>query len=234
MQKQSKKSDLLDFVSSLGFEIKDFKLLNTAFTHSSYLKSSPLSDAESNERLEFFGDAVLKMYISDYLMSRYVGYSEGDLSKLRAYLVSEKVLVSIAKKLGLMKYILLGKNERRNLPVSILADSLEAFLAVIYYECGPEKVRNFIFENWKECIESIDKNLTKDNYKAVLQENLQEKQLGLPVYEVVSEKGPDHNKKFEVSVCLNGKELARGTGRTKKEASQVAAKNAIIFMEKGN
>ena len=229
--KEERKKVLLDLAKSLDLSIKDLNLLNTAFVHGSYIKENTSKNISDNERFEFFGDAVLKLYISEYLMDEYKDYLEGQLSKLRAFVVSEKVLGKIALKLKLGDYLLLGKNEKKSLPVSILADSLEALIAVIYYECGPKKAREFILNHWIEHIESADKNQDKDNFKAVLQEYTQGDKLGLPVYKTLIEAGPDHNKEFEVAVYLKENELARGTGKTKKEASQEAAKNALKCFE---
>ena len=222
-----RKKELTSFLNSLGLNIKNLNLLNTALTHSSYVKEHAYKTGENNERLEFLGDAVLKLFISEYLMSKYKDYSEGELSKSRAYVVSEKVLADIAKKLNLKKYLLLGKNEKKSVPVSILADAVEALLAVIFYDCGEIAAKDFVLSYWKEYVDKTDEDIEKDNYKAVLQEYLQGKKRGLPLYKTVSEAGPDHNKEFEVAVCLNNNELARGKGKTKKEASQQAAKNAL-------
>ena len=229
--KEDRKRVLLNFLRFLGLTIKDLNLLNNAFIHASYVKENSLKNIPDNERLEFFGDAVLKLYISEYLMDKYKNYLEGQLSKLRAFVVSEKVLSKIALKLNLGEYLMLGKNEKKSLPVSILADSLEALIAVIYYECGPKKAKEFILSHWIEHIESADKNQDKDNFKAVLQEYLQGCKLGLPDYKTIKEFGPDHIKEFEVAVYLKENELARGTGKTKKEASQEAAKNALKSLE---
>lgn len=232
MPKESRKKELVAFLKTLGLNMKDLKLLNTALTHASYIKDFSNNNREDNERLEFFGDAVLKLYISDYLMGRYKNYSEGELSNLRAYVVSEKVLAKIAHKLNLKKYVLLGKSERISTPDSILADVVESLLAVIYYECGPGEAKEFVLNNWHEYIESADKNENKENFKAVLQEYTQGKKLGLPVYKTLSEIGPDHKKQFEVGVYLNDNELAKGAGKTKKDASQSAAKNALSSLGK--
>ncbi len=234
MLKDDRKKELVMFSNSLGLNIKDLKLLNMALTHGSYVKENFKKKLYDNERLEFFGDAVLKLYISEYLMNKYSDYSEGQLSKLRAFVVSEKVLALVAGKLNLKKYILMGKNEKKSLPVSIIADSVEALLAVIYYESGAKKAREFILNNWIEYINLADKDYEKDNFKAVLQEYSQGKKLGLPAYKTISEYGPDHSKEFEVAVFLSDNELAKGHGKTKKEASQQAAKNAIAFLKKND
>lgn len=234
MLKEDRKKLLSGFTNLLKLAINDLQLLSTAFTHGSYVKESNIKSLQDNERLEFFGDAVLKMFISEYLMSKYPNYSEGQLSKICAYVVSEKVLTKISNKLNLRGYLLLGRNERRATPVSILADALEALLAVIYYECGAHKAKEFILNYWEEHIESVDESIDKDNYKAVLQEFLQGNRLDLPTYKTLSEVGPDHNKKFEVGVFLNNNKLAKGLGKTKKDASQEAAKNALMILRKLN
>ena len=233
MIKDDRKKELMLFASFLGFPIKNYALLNMALTHGSYVKESSKNKLvdNDNERLEFFGDAVLKLFISEYLMSKYTDYAEGQLSKLRAYVVSEKVLSKVAVKLNLKKYILVGKNEKKSLPPSILADTVEAVLAVIYYDCGVENAREFVLKHWKLHIEEADKNCEKDNFKAVLQEYSQGNKQGLPMYKTITESGPDHNKQFEVGVFLNNNEIARGKGKTKKDASQDAAKNALRTMK---
>lgn len=230
--KEDRKKDLLMFSSSLGLNIKDLKPLDMALTHGSFVKENLKKTVVDNERLEFFGDAVLKLYISEYIMNKYPAYSEGQLSKLRAFVVSEKVLGNIANKINVKKYLQTGKNEKKSMPISILADSVEALLAVIYYECGAKKAKDFILSHWLEHIDLADKDQEKDNFKAALQEYTQGRKLGLPVYRTITELGPDHNKEFEVVVVLNNNELAKGKGKTKKEASQSAAKNAVSFLKK--
>lgn len=230
--KDDRKKDLLMLSSTLGLAIKDLKLLDMALTHGSYVKENFKKKIFDNERLEFFGDAVLKLYISEYIMNKYPGYSEGQLSKLRAFVVSEKVLGTIANKLNVKKYLQTGKNEKKSMPISILADSVEALLAIIYYQCGAKKAKEFILSHWIEHIDLADKDQEKDNFKAALQEYTQGRKLGLPVYKTVSEQGPDHSKEFEVVVILDNNELAKGKGKTKKEASQAAAKNAMTSLRK--
>ena len=230
-----RKKELTSFLNSLGFYIRNLNLLNAALTHSSYLKEHSTKKHkgfEDNERLEFFGDAVLKLFISEYLLNKYKDYSEGQLSTVRAYVVSEKVLAKIGEKLNLKKYLLLGKNEKASLPDSILGDAVESLLAVIYFECGPDKAREFILSYWEDFIELAEKTKAMDNYKALLQEHTQANKMGLPLYKTLYEIGPDHKKEFEVGVYLNNNELARGKGKTKKSASQSAAKNALISLSK--
>ena len=227
-----RKKDLTSFLKSLKLNIKDLTLLDQSLTHRSYLKEHNSKQAEDNERLEFFGDAVLKLFVSEYLMKDYPEYSEGELSKLRAFVVSEKVLGTVAEKLKFKKYVLVGKNEKKAMPISILADSVEAFLAVIYYDCGIDLARNFVYEHFKEFIELAGENTEIDNYKAILQEYTQKYNLGLPLYKTIAELGPEHNKEFEVIVLLNNNKLAQGKGKSKKEASQSAAKKALEAINK--
>lgn len=227
-----RKNYLVSFLKFLKLPIKDLTLLDKSLTHSSCLKENNKEKSEDNERLEFFGDAVLKLIISEYLMNNYTEYSEGELSKLRAFVVSEKVLGKVADRINLKRYVLVGKNEKKSMPVSIIADSLEALLAVIYYDCGIDIVRKFIYQHFKEFIELAGENTEIDNYKAVLQEYTQKYKLGLPFYKTLSESGPEHNKEFEVVVVLNNNKLAHGKGKSKKEASQSAAKKALEVINK--
>ena len=228
---EARKKELFNFLHSIKLHLNDYVLLNTALTHSSFIKDQAYSKNQCNERLEFFGDAVLKLIISEYLMENFPAFNEGELSKFRAYLVSDRVLSEIAIKLGVKKYILIGKNERRSTPKSILPDCLEAILAVIYYECGLKKVRDFIICNFKDYLNLASINASFYNYKAILQEYTQDKKLGLPDYKTINESGPEHNKEFEVAVVLNDNILATGKGMSKKEASQDAAKNALCKMK---
>ena len=228
----NRRKDLATLLKGLKLSIKDLTLLDKSLTHSSYLKENNKKKTEDNERLEFFGDAVLKLIVSEYLMKAYPEYSEGELSKLRAFVVSEKVLSKVADRLDLKKYILVGKNEKKSMPVSILADSFEALLAVIYYDSGIDSARTFVYEYLKDFIELAGENTEIDNYKAILQEYTQKHKLGLPNYKTISEIGPEHNKEFEVVVLLNNNKLAQGKGKTKKEASQCAAKNALEIINR--
>ena len=228
--------ELASLLKKLGLNIKNLDLLNLSLTHGSYLKDNPKLSLSDNERLEFFGDAVLKLYISEYLMEMFPDEQEGKLSKLRAYVVSDKILAKVALKLNLAKYILMGKSERKSMPLSILADSLEALLAVIYYECTSNVVRKFVVSNFSEHVTSISRSEHFENYKAMLQEYTQKYKYGLPAYKIISERGPEHNKEFEVAVYLDKRKLSTGLGMSKKEASQVAAKKALSVLKtiKGN
>lgn len=232
MVSNDRKIQLQKLLKSLGLTIQDLDLLNTALTHGSYLKEYKNKINEDNERLEFFGDAVLKLYISEYIMKRFFDYTEGELSNLRAYVVSEKVLTKIAQKLNLAKYMLIAKGIKANIPDSVIANAVEALLAVIYYDCREKTAQDFVLKHWINHIDLASKSKEKDNYKAVLQEFTQANAHGLPMYKILEEKGPDHKKIFEVGVFLLNNEVARGVGKNKKEASQNAAKNALEILNK--
>lgn len=231
MVSSNRKINLIRFAKDSGINITDYDLLNIALTHGSYIKEKNVKNLSNNERLEFFGDAVLKLCISEYLMNNYPNYAEGELSNLRAFVVSENVLAKVANKLNIKKYLLLGKSERKAPTNSIISDALEAILAVIYYKCGIRATSDFILKHWLELIDKADKDKEKENFKAVIQEYTQSKQLGLPIYKTISELGPDHKKEFEVAVYLNDHELAKGKGKTKKSASQEAAKRALVNLK---
>ena len=226
-----RKKDLHSFLDEIKIDLKNIPQLDLAFTHSSYIKDKESSSSNCNEQLEFLGDAVLKLVVSSHLMEKFPHLNEGELSKFRAYLVSDKVLGDIAKHIGLGKYILSGKSERKNMPSSILANCYEALLAVIYRDCGLKKAKEFIINSLEG---HININLIEYdfyNYKAVLQEYTQDNAIGLPSYKTLRESGPEHNKEFEVAVILNNNIIASGNGKSKKEASQQAAKNALIGMK---
>lgn len=222
---------LKSFLNEIEIELKNISELNLALTHSSYIKGKCLSVGNSNERLEFLGDAVLKLIVSAYLMDNFPLLNEGELSKFRAYLVSDKVLGDVSKNLDIEKYILSGSSERKNMPNSILANCFEALLAVIYKDCGLKKTRDFIISNLGDYINITLLEAEFYNYKAVLQEYTQENALGIPSYKTVCEKGPEHNKEFEVAVVLNNNIIASGKGKSKKEASQQAAKKTLSVMK---
>ena len=225
--------NLQTLVKSLGVDIDHLETLNTALTHNSFNKKKKECIVNVNvsefQRLEFFGDSILKFVMSEFLMTKCKNLHQGDLSKFCAYLVSEKVLAKIGKELNLEKYILAGKSEKKSLPTSIVADTLEAILAVIYYQCGLDKTRKFVLKHWIKYMDmgGASPSFEFENYKAILQEYTQGKQRGIPLYKTINEQGPDHNKVFEIAVILNNIELARGEGKSKKEASQDAAKVAL-------
>ena len=212
---------------NIGYKFKDQELLKKALTHTSYAYEH---NVESNEKLEFLGDSILEFISSIYLYKNYPKLKEGEMTKVRATVVCEKSLYKVAKKHNFSDFLYLGKSERlsggENRP-AILADSVEAIIAAIYLDGGLEEARRFIEENIKDEIEIASKHVGQKDYKTVLQEKLQEHGEVKIVYTIINEKGPDHDKIFEAEVECNGKQLAVGTGKSKKQAEMQAAKKAL-------
>jgi ribonuclease-3 len=214
--------------TKLGYTFRDRSLLTLAFIHRSYINENR-TVTQHNERLEFLGDAVLGMLISDYLYCYLPSTAEGQLSYLRSRLVEASSCVSYVQTLDLAPYILLGKGERMNDGRgrdSILADLFEAIVGSIYLDGGLEAAKDFLFRNFTPQIEDILKTPLR-NWKALLQDYCQKKYQQTPTYHVLQASGPDHSKIFEISVLINQQELGRGKGASKKEAQQAAAADAI-------
>jgi ribonuclease III len=214
--------------NKLGYTFQDRSLLTLAFVHRSFINENRLV-TQHNERLEFLGDAILGMLISDYLYRCLPSTPEGQLSYLRSRLVEASSCVSYVQSLDVASYILLGKGERMNDGrgrESILADLFEAIIGAIYLDGGIEAARNFLFSKFKQQIESILITPLR-NWKALLQDYCQKKYQLTPIYNVLKASGPDHSKIFEISVLINQQELGRGIGASKKEAQQAAAADAL-------
>jgi len=211
--------------ASLGVTFGRMSLLNDALTHSSYGAEFQTQD---NERLEFFGDAVLKFVISEYLLERFPEYDEGELTEIRAVLVSDKVLAKLADSVNLSKYILLGRQAQMR--PSIMAAALEAVFAAIYIDLGLIVVQNLIVRMFGSQATSIDRDEIKSNFKAHLQETTQSQHKGVPEYSFVAVEGPAHKPVFEMNVAVEGNVIASGKGPTKKAAEQEAAKKALAIL----
>ncbi len=216
----------------IGYKFKNPKLLKTALTHTSYAYEK---NVQSNEKLEYLGDSILEFISSEYLYNNYPKLKEGEMTKVRATVVCESSLYKIAQRYNFGEKLYLGKSEimsgGRNRP-AILADSVEAVIAAIYLDGGIDKTKKFIIENLKEEIKIASENVGQKDYKTVLQEKLQIKGDVVIDYIIVKEKGPDHNKEFEAEVRCNSNPLARGKGRTKKQAEMQAAKQALENMKR--
>ena len=216
----------------LKIEFNNKHLLLEAITHSSYAK--PKIKVEYNERLEFLGDAVLQVVISDYLYNKYKEKKEGELSKLRSLIVCENYLYKIASKWDLGKFIRMSKGEEftggRN-RVSILADAVEAIIAAIYLDRGMEVARGFILENFKEIIKLATENKIIMDYKSKLQEYYQQLGDSEIVYDTIRFEGPPHRRKFFVKVLVNNEIEGYGEGYSKKEGEQKAAKDLLNHLE---
>lgn len=216
----------------IGYTFHDRRLLQNALMHSSYANENRARGCTSNERLEFLGDSVLGMVTATRLYRLYPDMPEGKLSRLRAELVCEQSLHAVALELGLGSYIRLGRGETRNggrERPSILADAVEAIIAAIYLDGGLESAQRFILDHILTGLAEGQMHHVAD-YKTDLQERVQRKPGQALEYTLLSESGPDHNKSFTMNVLLNGSEIGRGTGRTKKEAEQSAAKSALERM----
>lgn len=213
----------------LGYSFRNRALLETALTHSSYANENRASGIVCNERLEFLGDSVLGVTVADFLYRHFPDMPEGRMTRLRAELVCEQSLHRVALELHLGDYLRLGKGEEHNGGrgrASILSDAVEAVIAAMYLDAGMETAAEFIHRCLLDDVRAIETPSFTD-YKTSLQELVQRHSGQVLSYELVGEEGPDHAKTFRVQVCLNGDPIGRGTGRTKKEAEQTAAANAL-------
>ena len=225
--------DVLLLQEKLNYDFLDVSYLDVALTHSSYtneLRTRGMK-AESNERLEFLGDAVLQLVISEYLFKYFSKHREGALTKMRQQLVCEKTLARIAKRLSLGQYITLGNGEEvgdlRTRP-KILADALEALIADVYLDSlakGSDDYKKIVLSLFEEEIKIASSQ--KTDFKTMLQQLAEQDGMALLEYRVVSEEGPEHNKSFTVSAFINNNEVGRGSGKTKKLAEMQAAKMAL-------
>lgn len=212
---------------TIGYQFKDKKLLTQALTHSSYANEKKLGKLGCNERLEFLGDAVLELISSDFLFKKYPGIPEGELTKKRASMVCEPSLAYCAREFGLPDYLLLGKGEDmtggRNRD-SIVSDATEALLGAIYLDGGYEKANGFV---QKFILNDMEHKQLFYDSKTLLQEIVQETSTNPVEYVLVKEEGPDHDKRFQVEVRVDGIVQGSGVGHTKKAAEQAAAYQAI-------
>lgn len=217
----------------LQVDISDYAMLQQALTHRSYLGES--SEAQSNERLEFMGDSVLGEVVAEYLYTQFPDRAEGDLAKAKAVAVSEPVLAESAKKLGLPDMILLSSGEEASggrERLSILSDTFEALVAVIYLDCGMDAARQFVLRALESILIDIERKEHIRDYKSLLQEHAQGLYKEAPRYVVISEVGADHDKTFSVEVMINEVAMGRGEGKSKKQAEQAAALQALEFVER--
>ena len=216
---------------NLNYKFNNICLLKNALTHSSYANEVK-NGLSSNERLEFLGDSVLSIIVSDYIFNNFPNMPEGQLTKLRASLVCEKSLCGFSRELELGKYLLLGKGEEKGggrERDSILADAFEAVLAAMYIDGGYEIAKNHALRFVLREIEHPEDDVFKD-YKTVLQEIIQRNPEEAVTYKLVGESGPDHDKIFTVEVILNSNAIGKGSGKSKKQAEQMAAKQALELM----
>ncbi len=222
--------DFTKFENRIGVDFKNKELLKTAFTHRSYLNENPSLGLEHNERLEFLGDAVLELATTDYLYRKFPTKPEGEMTSLRASLVNTNTLLETAGEIGMNDFLLLSKGEAKDTGKArqyILADMLEALIGAIYLDQGYDASASFIEKIlFPKLEEIIDKKLWIDS-KSYFQERAQDVVGVTPVYEVLKEWGPDHDKNFMIGVFLNGEIVAEGQGQSKQEAEQSAAHAAL-------
>lgn len=226
---------LMELEKIIGYQFNNTNNLKEAITHRSFANEHRNHQMKDNERLEFLGDAILDLIISKYLFDKYPVMPEGDLSKVRASIVCEGSLAKTARNIDLGAFILLGKGEEmtggrtRN---SILADAFEAVTGAIFVDGAFEDVVKFLQTTLIENVDSLSVEDLYTDYKTILQENIQKESMQPLHYEVVDEKGPDHDKDFYVAVYHGEVCLGKGIGKSKKEAEQQAAKTALKALEK--
>lgn len=220
------------FEEKIGYEFKNKTYIQTALTHSSFANEH--KEFNYNERLEFLGDSILGLVVSDYLFRARNDLPEGKLTRLRANVVCEESLSSVARKINLGDHLFLGKGEKTSGGSdrdSILADATEAVIAAIYLDGGFDQAKDFILSNLRDTIaKNIDGNIFRD-YKTILQEIIQGNN-GKISYKLVGESGPDHNKEFEMQVKCGQDTIGIGKGKNKKEAEKEAARDALVKMGK--
>jgi ribonuclease-3 len=215
-----------------GITVTNAKLFEEAFTHRSYLNEAPKGAHADNQRLEFLGDAVLGFVVADHLFRLYPNATEGNLTEMRANLVCEASLANISKKLQLGELIILSRSEQLTggrTRASLLADLFESFLGALYLDSGIEEVRDFLNVHFFPVVLSEQWPVVF-NYKSTLQEYVQHKALGQLRYEIVDSRGPSHNMEFESHAFIDTQLIGRGRGRSKREAEQAAACNALQLL----
>lgn len=222
---------MIELERKIGYTFKNNEILNTALTHSSY-SNEVGKNVKCNERLEFLGDSVLSLVVTNFIFLNFSQFPEGDLTQLRASLVCEKALYKFAKIIDLGSFIKLSRGERHGGGAdrpSILSDAFEALIAAIYLDGGYDEAAKFVMTFIEPEIKNIKKKPVKD-YKTTLQEIVQKNPGEKLEYKMVSESGPDHDKHFVAEVLLNSNSIGKGGGRSKKEAEQQAARVALELM----
>ncbi len=220
----------LDFQKIIQYEFQNVNLLRNALTHSSYINEGKSSQTGNNERLEFLGDAILDAVISDYLYNRLGNMEEGELTKIRAVIVCERSLASCGAKISIGDYLRLGKGEENSggrKRGSIIADAMEAVIGAIYLDGGWDKVCEYVIQTFSELIEDAISGKLHTDYKTEIQEKLQAHGDADIAYVIEREEGPDHDKTFYANLIFQGNVIGSGSGRSKKEAEQQAAKQAL-------
>lgn len=214
----------------LKYRFRNVDLLAQALTHPSYAHENLQWDSFDNERLEFLGDAVLNVVIGHMVMWRFSDQSEGELTRIRASVVNERALAGMARRMGLGRFVFLGKGEDQTggrEKASILADCYEAVVGAVYLDGGYGEAFRMLESHFSDLLTRLGRKRPSQDFKSLLQEQTQNKYQTIPRYALVSETGPDHEKRFCVSVSVQGVTLGQGEGKTKKEAEQRAAQEAL-------
>jgi ribonuclease III len=234
-KKKNRQRQLINLQNKIKVRFDSQSLLNRSLTHRSYINEVS-SDISDNERLEYLGDSVLALVVNEYLFKSYEKYVEGDLAKIKSAVVSEATLCKIAEELNLGSYILMGRGEEQSggrERASILANTLEALIGAIYLDSGLKSCKKFILGVIKKDIERIDSQTYLRDPKTTLQEFVQKKYKERPVYEVINETGPDHQKEFTVRLIINGRDMMTGIGKSKRRAEMEAAKKLLEIIQTG-
>lgn len=222
--------DFGEFEKSTKIEFKDKNLLKQAFIHRSYINENPNTGLSHNERLEFLGDAVLELIVTDFLYKKYPGYTEGELTAIRSALVNAIIISEVAAKIGMNDFLLLSKGESKDNGKArqyILANTYEAYVGAVYLDRGYDKAKDFIGKSLlSKTDEIVTKKLWRDS-KSLVQEKAQEYVGFTPSYKVINETGPDHDKCFTVGIFFGSEKIAEGKGKSKQESEQNAALSAL-------
>jgi len=224
-----------DLEQALGYVFQDPLLLVKAFTHRSYANENPFLGGQDNERLEFLGDAVLQLCVSDLLMKHFPDFTEGRLSKMRAALVNEQSLAALGRRFGLGNHLFLGKGEEASGgrgKTSLIADTFEALIAAVFLDGGYSQASRLIDDLFAEMVfAGKEGGAPFRDYKSALQELCQSRFHETPKYQLLNEYGPDHDKTFEVELAVVESVKETGTGKSRKEAEQQAARKVLEYFE---
>lgn len=232
--KRAEKKRLKTFEKRFGYSFRSKELLHNALTHKSYVNENRLPTGSDNERLEFLGDAVLELAISELLMERFPDYNEGELSKLRASIVNERQLADLARDYQIGEFLLLGKGEEQTMgreKPSLLSDAYEAVLGAIYLDRGFKKAHAVIKRHYTRLFAENPTDSFYQDYKTELQERVQTLFKTMPQYRLAGEEGPSHRKVFEINLVIQEKVYGVGRGFSKKEAEQSAAQKALDLLK---
>lgn len=235
--KNDRMQQLADLQEKLSYAFRNPELLSTALTHRTYVNENPLAGVGDNERLEFLGDAVLGLCVSDLLMKKHADFDEGTLSKIRSALVNEKPLAALAVELGLGDCLLLGRGEDHSggrAKESLLANALEAVIAAVYLDSSFDKTKTLLKRLMKPLLKDEAIAAQSLDYKTALQELCQKKYKAEPLYTLLAESGPDHEKIFKMEVVIGEDVRQIGRGKSKKEAQKQAAQKAWESLHREN